>query len=234
MSRLDDALEDLRRGRFVLVHDFESREDEIDLVVAAEFVKPKHVARMRTDAGGLICLAVDGELAEKIGLPFMVDVYRSTMDNFPLLTHLMPNDIKYDNRSSFSLTINHRKTYTGIPDIDRALTIQELGAFCRNLPENTGEAFGEKFRSPGHVHLLISSDLKNRLGHTELSTALLRMAGLTPVAAICEMLDSWTHHALLKTAAIKYAKEHNLILLDGNEVKKAYEKLQKVSSSERG
>lgn len=223
MSKLDDALEDLRRGRFVLVHDFDSREDEVDMVVAAEFVRPKHVVRMRNDAGGLICLAVDGRIAEKIGLPFMVDVYGSTRDSFPLMKYLMPDDIRYDSRSSFSLTINHRETYTGIPDIDRAYTIQELGVFCRNLPENTGEEFGGKFRSPGHVHLLISSDLRNRGGHTELSTALMKMAELTPVAAICEMLDSWTHHALLKTAAIKYAKEHNLILLDGSEVKRAYE-----------
>lgn len=223
MKNVNEALDALRRGEFVLVHDFEDREDETDLMIAAEFVTAKSVATMRVDAGGLICAAMDWPLAEKIGLPFMVDVYDSAKDKFPLIPKVMLNDIRYDYKSAFSLTVNHRKTYTGIPDNDRALTISELGKFCGEIRSDAATAFGKAFRSPGHVHLLISSDLSKRNGHTELSTALLKMANLTPVAAICEMLDSRTHEALKRTEALKYAKKHGLIYLKGDEVKEAYE-----------
>ncbi len=223
MEKVDAALEALRKGEFVLVHDFEDREDETDLVVAAEFVEPKHVSAMRNDAGGLICVAVDRPFAEKIGLPFMVDVFSEAEEKFPLLSKVALNDIRYDYKSAFSLTVNHRKTYTGIPDNDRALTIKELGKFCRSMPSDPLEEFGRRFRSPGHVHLLISSDLSKRRGHTELSTALLKMAGLTPVSVVCEMLDSRTHEALRKPDAVKYAKKHDLIFLSGEEVTSAYE-----------
>jgi 3,4-dihydroxy 2-butanone 4-phosphate synthase len=223
MKSVNEALYALKQGKFVLVHDFEDREDETDLLIAAELTTAKSVATMRSDAGGLICVAVDGTLAGRIGLPFMVDVYESAKEKFPLLPKVVLNDIRYDYKSAFSLTVNHRKTFTGIPDNDRALTISELGKFCRMIPADVATEFGKVFRSPGHVHLLISSDLSKRNGHTELSTALLKMAGLTPVAAICEMLDARTHEALKKPDAIKYAEKHGLIYLEGSEVKEAYE-----------
>ncbi len=229
MTSIDDTIKKLRKGNFILIHDSDGRENETDLIVAAELVMPEHVAKMRTDGGGLICLAVDKGISERLGLPFMVDIYQSTNNKFPILKYLTPNDIPYDDRSSFSISINYRKTFTGIPDKDRALTIRKFGELCKNLPNDARIELGKKFRSPGHIQLLISSGIENREGHTELSTALLKMAGITPIAAICEMLDSKTHQALSKNDAVKYAKKHNLILLRGDEVKEAYEKLQKVS-----
>ncbi|MEA3255153.1 MAG: 3,4-dihydroxy-2-butanone-4-phosphate synthase, partial [Candidatus Altiarchaeota archaeon] len=69
---------------------------------------------------------------------------------------------------------------------------------------------------------LISSGLKNREGHTELSTALLKIAGLTPVAVICEMLDGRTHKALSREDAMSYARRNNLGFLEVDEIKEAY------------
>jgi 3,4-dihydroxy 2-butanone 4-phosphate synthase len=218
-----DAIKELRKGNFILIHDSDGREDETDMVVAAEFITPVHVAQMRVDGGGLICLAVDGYISDKLGLPFTVDIYALAKSRFPVLRYLTPDDIPYDEKSSFSVSVNHRETFTGIPDLDRALTIRRFGELCSNLPEDAGLEFGRGFRSPGHVHLLISSGIELREGHTELSTALLEMAGLTPVAAICEMLDSETFKARSRTDAIKYAKKHNLVFLEGGDLKKEYE-----------
>jgi len=223
MNKINNAIKELRKGNFILIHDSDGRENETDLVVAAEFVTPGHIAKMRMNGGGLICMAIDRDISERLGLPFMVDIYQSTDNKFPLLKYLTPDDIPYDDRSSFSISINHRETFTGIPDRDRALTIRRFGEFCKKLPDDARIEFGRKFRSPGHVRLLISSGIENREGHTELSTALLKMAGLTPVAAICEMLDSNTHRALSREDAIRYAKKHNLTFLEANDVKEAYE-----------
>ncbi len=184
MSGLDDAVRELRKGNFVLIHDSDGRENETDLVVAAKFVAPGHVARLRVDGGGLICLAVGGDISSRLGLPFTVDVHSLARDRFPVLGYLTPDDIPYDEKSSFSISINHRETFTGIPDGDRALTIQEFGRLCGDMPDDVMGEFGRRFRSPGHVQLLISSGLDNREGHTELSTAMLELSGMTQVAAI--------------------------------------------------
>lgn len=223
MQKIDSAITALKKGKFVLIHDSNSRENEIDLVIASEFVAPACVAQMRKDAGGLICLAVGREIANEIGLPFLADVEKFGDNRFPVLNYIKADDIPYDEKSSFSISINHRDTFTGITDMDRALTIREFGRFCKNLPEDTQREFGLRFRSPGHVPLLISSGLKNREGHTELSTALLKMAKLVPVAAICEMLDDSEFGALSTKKAVKYAEKHNLILIEADEIKERWQ-----------
>jgi 3,4-dihydroxy 2-butanone 4-phosphate synthase len=220
MEKIKKAVEELRRGNFVLVHDSEGRENETDFVMAAEFITPTHIAKMRQDAGGLICLSVDEKIAEQLYLPFIADVQNFSKEKFPLLRHTQADDIPYDEKSSFSITINHRKTFTGISDEDRALTIREFGKFCKNLPkENLMEKFGKEFRSPGHVPLLISSGIRRREGHTELSTTLLKIANLTPIATICEMLDSQLYKSLSREKAISYAEKNHKVFLEGSEIK---------------
>jgi 3,4-dihydroxy 2-butanone 4-phosphate synthase len=68
LSALEEAIDALRDGKFVLVHDDKGREDEIDMVMAAEYVKPESIATMRNDAGGLLCLAISNEITAKLGL----------------------------------------------------------------------------------------------------------------------------------------------------------------------
>ena len=182
MSGFDRVLEDIRAGRPVLVYDFDDRERETDMTVASQFVTPEVLRRMRHDAGGLVCTTTPGRLAEEIGLPFMSDVFWDDVERYPLLRAMAPTDIPYDRtKSSFGITINHRDTYTGITDDDRALTITQYAEtiFMDAPVEDIRRAMGERFRAPGHVHLLNTTDriLVDRRGHTELCTALMYMAG---------------------------------------------------------
>lgn len=224
MTDLDKALADLKRGRFVLVHDSKKRENETDMVIAAEYVKPAHVAVMRRDAGGLVCVAVGKDAAKRIGLPYLSDVLNLAQIKYSVIEYMEAHDIRYDKRSAFSLSVNHRKTFTGISDNDRALTIRELGRFFSRavksasaIPEMQKE-FGSLFRAEGHVHLLKSSGLENRLGHTELCTQLMEMAGCSPAAAICEMIDSKAHKALTGKEVEKYAKKNRMTVLEGEDI----------------
>jgi len=197
------------------------------MLVTAEFVGPSQVATMRRDAGGLICVALHPTIAENFGLPYLTEVYEAASSKFDVLAKIRPDDIPYDERSAFSLSVNHRRTFTGVTDIDRALTIRELGRLgAKALDGLAVEEFGRNFRSPGHVPLLRAGDglLDERQGHTELSIALAGLAGVTPVVAVCEMLDAKTNRALSRKAAAGYAKKHGFVLLDGSDVVTGYKK----------
>jgi 3,4-dihydroxy 2-butanone 4-phosphate synthase len=145
---------------------------------------------------------------------------------------MSPTDIPYDTKSAFSITINHRATFTGITDIDRALTISEFAKLAKKTKSMSNEeariAFGKTFRAPGHVHLLNSSKdlLSKRFGHTELSTALLVMAGVTPSATVCEMMGD-DGHALSKEKAKVYAERFDLCFLEGHQIIDSWRKWEK-------
>lgn len=219
---VERALEALRAGRFVLVHDAKGRENEVDLVIAAAAVRPEHVTTMRRDAGGLICVALKSEVADSFGVPYLTDVYRAAMPKFRVLKTAWPDDIPYDERSAFSITVNHRKTFTGVTDADRALTISELGKLAARRNSDLVAEFGKEFRSPGHVHLLRAAKglLAERRGHTELVVALAGLAGITPVMCISEMMDARTKNALSGAGAKAYGKRHGIDFLEGSEIAK--------------
>jgi len=222
---IGEALEDLRAGKFVLVHDATGRENEVDMAIAAEAVEPKHVAAMRRDAGGLICVTLHPRIADNLGLPYLTEIYEKASPHFDILSLTIPNDLPYDERSAFSLAVNHRRTFTGITDFDRALTICELGKLgAKALNGSMVEEFGHNFRSPGHVPLLRAASglLTERRGHTELAVALAELAGITPVIAICEMLDGQTGRALSFEAASGYARERGLRCLRGEEIVRSW------------
>ncbi|MBS3815724.1 MAG: 3,4-dihydroxy-2-butanone-4-phosphate synthase [Hadesarchaea archaeon] len=222
---LNQALESIQKGEFVLVQDSPDREGETDMIIPAEKVQPNHVSKMRQDAGGLICVALHPEIASNLGLPYMTDIYESASSSHEVLELAFPNDIPYDERSAFSITVNHRDTYTGITDADRALTISELGELGSEAFNGSAiEEFGNKFRSPGHVPLLRAAEglLKERKGHTELAVSLMSLAGVTPVAVVCEMLDSETSKALTGDKVREYASENDLVLLSSDEILRAF------------
>lgn len=221
-NTVEEALKSLRAGNIILLHDSEGRENETDMVVAAEHIKPAYIAQMRVDAGGLICVAISKEMCESIKLPFTSDIHASAKKEFPLLGHLTPDDIPYDEKSSFSVWVNHRGTFTGITDVDRALTVRKLAEVLPKKPSM--REFGRQFRSPGHVPLLRSSELENREGHTELSVALMKLAKVAPAACICEMMDAVTHKALSGEKAQAYAKKNKLVYLEASQVKEAWRK----------
>lgn len=218
---LAEAIASLRAGRFVLVHDDKGRENEIDMVVAAEHAKPHHVATMRMDAGGLLCLAIANEITTTLGLVYMHDMIAGMGKVNPIFSKVTEGKAAYGDKPSFSIAINHRDTYTGITDNDRALTISKMAEVCRNIESDGVKEFAKNFRAPGHVPILIASKrlLHERMGHTELCVYLAKLAGIIPAVAICEMMDSITHRALSIEGAQKYADKFNIPLVDARDLK---------------
>ncbi|NYT02137.1 MAG: 3,4-dihydroxy-2-butanone-4-phosphate synthase [Methanosarcinales archaeon] len=233
------ALEALRQGRMVLLYDFDDREGETDLVMAAGSVTPGDVFHMRRDAGGLMCVAVDPLACSRLGIPYMSDVLRCACssgqgqgcpEGFPAIRSIYERagDIPYDSRSSFSLWVNHRRTYTGITDIDRAMTINSLERVTGQALAGVPVDFGAEFRSPGHVPLLRAAPglLQERRGQTELSIVLARAAGITPAMVVCEMLDGETGRALSREDACRYGQERGLAWVEGLEVEELNRRME--------
>lgn len=227
---LEQAAANLRSGRPVLLFDAESREREVDLFFAAEHATPAAVRQLRQDAGGLVFLAVDPRVGKALQLPFLQDLFHEASAKHPVLKRLIPNDIAYDTRSSFSLTLNHRRTFTGITDDDRSLTITEFAKLAKR-PDL--DAFGKAFRSPGHVHLCVGAErlLHQRKGHTELAVALARLAGITPVLVGAEMLGKGK--ALPIAEAQAYADAHAAVLVRGQDVERAWMNLEAAAAASR-
>lgn len=220
------AIDAIRQGKMFLLFDAEGREAETDLTILAQAVTPEDVKIMRKDGGGLICVALDPVACEKMDLPFMADVVRSAHECSGTLgtTVERGGDLRYDSRSSFSIWVNHRNTRTGIPDNDRALTIKKLGDVVEKTLAGEKVNFGSEFRTPGHVATLRAAKglINERLGQTELSIALAKIANVTPAMVVCEMLDDNTGRALSKEDAKAYADKHGMIFVEGSEVIEAY------------
>lgn len=213
---LEDAIESLKRGEFVLLFDSAGRENEIDMMVAGQFATPEHIARMRQHAGGLICIALENAFAKNLGLQYMHEILHRSLVNEDkeMILGLAP----YGDHPTFSISVNHYQTYTGITDKDRSLTVREMANLFNT--DNQRKKFISSFKAPGHVPLLIASKdlLAARQGHTEMSVYLAKLAGLTPVATICEMMDADTYAAMSIEKATKYAKQNGIPLIDGKEL----------------
>ena len=214
----DSAISSLKHGEFVMIHDSDGRENEIDLVVAAQFITPEHISRMRQHAGGLICLAIDDVMGQKLQLKYMHEILSKSnyidIDSKKMIMGTAP----YGDHPTFSIHINHKQTFTGITDRDRALTIKEMANLYDS--DDPKADFISSFKTPGHVPLLLASNglLNVRTGHTEMSIYLAKLAKLYPITAICEMMDSQTYSALSVEKAEKYAKENAIPFVDGKEL----------------
>jgi 3,4-dihydroxy 2-butanone 4-phosphate synthase len=210
---VDRAVAAFAAGDPVLVHDAVDREGETDIVYPAGAVDHHAVARLRTDAGGLVCVALSDAVCDALDLPFV----RDAVDH-----PAAAGRPDYDDRSSFSITVNHRDTHTGITDRDRALTIADLGRVADRAAagEADAETFAARFRTPGHVHLLRAAPggLADREGHTELALALADAAGLPPAAVVCEMLDAETGGARTPADARAYADREGLVYVEGHDL----------------
>jgi 3,4-dihydroxy 2-butanone 4-phosphate synthase len=139
----------------------------------------------------------------------------------PVFSKLTEGKAAYGDKPSFSISVNHRDTYTGITDNDRALTVLKMAEVCKNIDAGGMDDFAKNFRAPGHVPILIASKrlLHDRMGHTELCVYLAKLAGLTPAVVICEMMDSTTHRALTIEAVREYACKSGIPLVDASELK---------------
>jgi len=220
------AVRSLARGEPVLVFDAPDRERETDLIFLSETATPELVRLARKDAGGLICTAIPDELRRRLGLPFFSELLASAKEAFPGVAGLTERP-RYDRRSAFGITVNHRDTFTGIPDNDRALTIRTVGEIAAAAPgladPELRQRFASAFVSPGHVQLLYSAPklFGERKGHTELAISLARMAGLSESVTVCEMLGD-SGGARAPDAARRYAEEHGFEFLEGRSVIEAW------------
>jgi len=163
---IESSVDAFRRGEFVVVLDSQDRENEGDLIIAAEHVTTEKMAFMIRHTSGLICTPLTSHLALSLSLPQMVS------------HNADPNRTAY----TISIDSNHETITTGISAHDRALT-------CRTLASPHVQA--SHFRRPGHVFPLRARDggVRERTGHTEAAVELCRLAGKSEVGVICEIVD---------------------------------------------
>jgi 3,4-dihydroxy 2-butanone 4-phosphate synthase/GTP cyclohydrolase II len=187
LTSIDDALRRIRRGEMVLVVDDEDRENEGDLTLAAEWVTPEAINFMLRWARGLVCMPCDAGRLEELEIGAMV----------------APGSAGCD--TAFTVSIDHRNAGSGIGAADRALTISKvLEAGAR--PEH--------FVRPGHVFPLRArhGGVLERRGHTEAAVDLVQLAGLAPVAVICEVLHDDGSPARLPYLEL-FAQEHRIAMI---------------------
>lgn len=183
-STLSQALDDLRAGKMIIVTDDPNRENEGDLICAAEFATTGNVNFMATYGKGLICMPMSKEIANKLALPQMVS---ENTDN---------------HCTAFTVSIDHIDTTTGISAVERGITARKI------VDENSKP---EDFRRPGHMFPLVAKDfgVLERSGHTEATVDLMRLAGLKECGLCCEMMkDDGT--MMRKTELLEFAKEHGI------------------------
>ena len=225
------AVKNFQRGLPVCVFDSEYREGETDLLFLAKFVTPENIRQLRQDCGGLLFLAIGSEIGKIFDLPYLQDLHSQpdSLEKYPVLNHLVTNDLQYDNRSAFTLSLNHRNTFTGITDKDRALTTkrfaelsEELISQGKNVNESI-ESLGAEFRTPGHIPVCLESEggLSSREGHTELAVGLARLCDEIAVVIGAEMLEPNGDKALDFESAKKWASERNIPFLSGSLLKNA-------------
>lgn len=162
-NTIEEAIEDIRSGKMIIVVDDENRENEGDLLMAAEKVDPEDINFMATFGKGLICAPITRERADELKLSPMVEKNTDTME------------------TAFTVSVDHIKTSTGISAYDRALTVKAL---------TDVEAKPEDFRRPGHIFPLIAKPggVLRRAGHTEAAVDMATLAGLCPAGVICEIM----------------------------------------------
>ena len=210
LDRIEEAIEDFREGKFIIVVDDEDRENEGDLIVAAEKITPEQVNFMLKNARGVLCVPITMKRCEELGLPKHVD------DNTSVLG------------TPFTVTVDKLEgCSTGVSIQDRANTIRALAD-----PEATPDTFGR----PGHINPLYAQDrgVLQRAGHTEAAVDFARLAGLFPAAALMEIMsddgsmarlpelrrraDEWGMKLVSIRDLIAYKLSHETVVEKGEEV----------------
>lgn len=186
-NSISEAIEDIKNGKMIVVVDDESRENEGDLVMAADKVTPSAINFMATYARGLICMPADEEIL-------------SSLNIFPMVEQNTDN-----HETAFTVSIDHINTTTGISAMERALTISKV------MNNNSKP---DDFRRPGHIFPLIAkhNGVLERQGHTEAAVDLARLAGLQPAGVICEIMNEDGTMARVPQL-MEYCQKHKLKII---------------------
>lgn len=216
-------------GKPILVFDSDKREGETDIFFLAKYVTNTSVRLLRQKGGGMIFLASDFLASKKLGLPFANDIYESASNNskeFEILSKMSGHSLPYDSRSSFSIFLNHKETFTGITDYDRALTAKSYSDICESCSSISAEEaqrqLCDNFRIPGHVPVCIADSnlLQERQGHTELIVSLLSYLNLPTIALGCEMISD-AGHSLSLDESKAFALDRGYLFLEGRSIMEA-------------
>ncbi len=210
LDRIEDAIEDFRNGKFVIVVDDEDRENEGDLIIAAEKITPEQVNFMLRNARGVLCAPLTIKRCRELKLGFQVEENTSMLG------------------TPFTVTVDKLEgCSTGVSAYDRAATLNALAD-----PKSTPETFGR----PGHINPLYAQDrgVLDRAGHTEAAVDLARLAGLQPAGVLMEIMNEdgtmarlpqlkklareWDMKLISIRDLISYRLEHDNMLEKGEEV----------------
>lgn len=201
-NTVEEAIEAIKAGKMILVTDDEDRENEGDLIMAAELCTPETVNFMATYARGLICMPAAPEIMDRLQFDAMV---AKNTDN---------------HETAFSVSVDHIDTTTGISAHERAYTMRK----CADITAKPSD-----FRRPGHVFPLRAREggVLRRIGHTEATVDLCALAGLTPIGICCEIMSEDGNMA--RTPELeKFAQKHDIIFITVAQLvayRKAHEKM---------
>ena len=187
LNTIEEALEDLKNGKMIVMVDDEDRENEGDLIAAAEFATTEVVNFMASYAKGLICMPMTEELAAKLNFHPMV---KKNTDN---------------HETAFTVSIDHVDTSTGISAYERSITAMKVVE---------DGAKPEDFRRPGHMFPLVAKPMGvfERQGHTEATVDLMKLAGLKPCGLCCEIMKDDGYMARMPYL-VEFAQKHGLKLV---------------------
>ncbi len=187
IQTIEQGLQDLRNGKCVLVIDDPERENEGDLICAAEFATTENINFMATEGKGLICMPMTEELAQRLDFPPMCEVNQDAHE------------------TAFTVSIDHISTTTGISAMERSITAMKVVE---------DGARSTDFRRPGHMFPLIAKDggVLVRAGHTEATVDLMNLAGLKPCGLCCEIMAD-NGEMMRTTELLKFARHHDLTVL---------------------
>lgn len=200
-AKIKESINDIQSGKFVIIVDDENRENEGDLVIAAEKINPEKLNFMLQHARGILCVPMTGQRLDELNLPLMVKL----------------ND---PSKCAFTVSVDFKNgTTTGTSATDRATTIKALA---------NSNYKAKDFSRPGHIFPLRYKEggVLEREGHTEASVDLTKIAGLYPASVICEILNSDGSMAKLPEL-VDFSKKYNIKLLKINNLIDYIEQNQK-------
>lgn len=188
------AIDEIKKGKFVIIKDSKDRENEGDLVISALLIDSKKMNFLFKKARGLICAPISEEIKERLNL------------------NLIEKNNVVLNRSNFLVSLDYKDVTSGISSFDRALTANKLAS---------EETLNKDFLIPGHLFPLLAKKnlLLEREGHTEASIELMKLASLPLCAICCELLNNDGTN-MNKEELLKFSKKYNILYIEIDELKK--------------